>query len=72
MINVRKPSYSIFCRAFLPLTARHLPAILISNIKSAEEGMSAMSYIKKHAEGTVEKLSHIFDAVLAAGPHRMC
>ena len=30
-----------------------------------------MSYIKKHAEGTVEKLSHIFDAVLAAGPHRM-
>ncbi len=47
-------------------------AIIILNIRLAKEVMKmTMSYINRHAEKTVEKLSQMFGAVLVAGPRQV-
>lgn len=48
-----------------------LSTIIIFNIKSAERREEVDTYIKRHAEKTVEKLAKMFGAILVAGPRQV-
>lgn len=52
------------------LTGKRFTAIIMFDIKSAENGACVM-YVKRHAEAAVARLSKMFGAVLVAGPRQV-